>query len=158
MEHQASPFSMAELNFLLQSDHLDLYEPRGLVTLAMVLLATTLNVRIGKEMRAIKFCDFKHVFNPDGTLAYLVYSPDTTKKDQGDHPTTTHLTFKRPLALRVGDGNTKYDVANVLAHLRYHVELLGLPGDTDSQKLFWEMKNLTPKPGESFFLPRVNIS
>ena len=33
---------MADMNLLLQSDHLDLYEPRGLVTLAMVLIATTM--------------------------------------------------------------------------------------------------------------------
>ena len=85
---------MAELNLIIQSDHLDLYEPRGLVTLAMVLIATTLNVRIGKEMRAIKFCDFKYVYNADGSLAYLVYAPDTSKKDKGDVKTAKHLVFK----------------------------------------------------------------
>ena len=149
---------MAELNFILQSDHLDLYEPRGLVTLALTLIATTMNVRIGKEMRDIKFCDFTYVYNPDKTLAYIVYSPDRTKKDQGDHTTTkAALAFKRPIALRVGDGNNKFDLANVLAHLRHHVELLGLPADIDSLELFWEMKNLLPKQGESFFYPRVNI-
>ena len=26
--------------------------------------------------------------------------------------------YKRPMALRVGDGNNKYDLANVLAHVR----------------------------------------
>ena len=149
---------MGELNLIIQSDHLDLYEPRGLVTLAMVLIATTLNVRIGKEMRAIKFCDFKYVYNADGSLAYLVYAPDTSKKDKGDVKTAKHLVFKRPIALRVGDGNNKYDLANVLAHLRHHVDLLDLPADTDSLELFWEMKNLLPKPGESFFMPRVNIT
>ena len=148
---------MAELNLLLQSDHLDLYEPRGLVTLALVLIATTLNVRIGKEMRAIKFGDFKYVYNPDKSLAYIVYSPETTKKDQGERAASKHLVFKHPIALRIGDGNTKYDLANVLAHLRHHVELMDLPAETDSLELFWEMKNLLPKQGESFFMPRVII-
>lgn len=32
--------------------------------------------------------------------------------------------FKRPLAVKVGDGNNKYCLANVLAHLKYHVALL----------------------------------
>ena len=149
---------MAEMNLLLQSDHLDLYEPRGLVTLAMVLIATTMNVRIGREMRKIKFCDFAYIYNPNGTLAYIRYSPDTTKKDQEDRITTwASNAFKRPLALCVGDENTNYDLANVLSHLRHHIELLGIPADIESLTLFWEMKNLLPKLGESFFKPRVII-
>ena len=155
---QATPFSMAEMNLMLQSGHLDLYEPRGLITLAMVLIATTLNVRIVGEMRAIKFCDFSYVYNPDGTLAYLMYAPDTTKKDKGDRTTTAAAkAFKRPLALRVGDGNNKYDLANILSHLRHHIDMLNMPEETDTLTLFWEMKNKMQKIGESFYLPRVNI-
>ena len=122
----------------------------------MVLLATTMNIRIGIEMRGIKFGDFSYVFNPDKTFAYIMYCPDRTKKDQGDYTTTKAArAFKRPIALRVGDGNNKYDLANVLAHLRHHVELLDLPGDIDSLNLFWECKNRLPQQGQSFFLPRV---
>ena len=65
--------------------------------------------------------------------------------------------YKRPLALRVGDGNNKYDLANVLAHLRYHVELLQLEDNIEDCTLFWEMRNKLPEHGESFFLPRVYI-
>ena len=149
---------MVELNYLLQSSHLDLFEPRGLVTLALVLIVTTMNVMVCREMRNIKFADFAYVYNPDGTLAYIMYSPDTTKKDQGDRTTTMGAkAYKRPLALRVGDGNTKYDLANVLAYIRYHVELLNMDVDTDTLGLFWEMKNKLPRKGESFFFPRVNI-
>ena len=107
-------------------------------------------------MRGIKFGDFAYVYNPDKTFAYLVYAPDKTKKDQGDHTTTkAALAFKRPIALRVGDGNNKYDLANVLAHLRHHVDLLNFAADTDSLELFWTCKNKFPKQGESFFFPRV---
>lgn len=83
LEHQATPFSIAEMNYLIQSDFLDVHEPRGLVTLLLVLLATTLNVRIGEETRNMKLRDFKYVYNNDGTLAYVLYLPDTAKKDQG---------------------------------------------------------------------------
>lgn len=74
---------MAELNLLLQSDHLDLFDPRGLTTLAYVLIVTTMNCRVGVEVRDMTFGDFKHVYNPDGTFAYILYSPDTTKKNKG---------------------------------------------------------------------------
>ena len=72
---------MAELN--LQSDHLDLFDPRGLTTLAYVLIVTTMNCRVGVEVRDMTFGDFKHVYNPDGSFAYILYSPDTTKKNKG---------------------------------------------------------------------------
>ena len=65
--------------------------------------------------------------------------------------------YKRPMALRVGDGNTKYDLANCLSHVKYNVELLNLPGVLDTKTLFWEMKNKLPKQGESLFLPRVSV-
>ena len=83
LAHQRAPFSIAELNLIMQSDHLDLYEPRGLVTLAMFLLATTMNIRIGREMRGIKFGDFAYVYNPDKTFAYLVYAPDKPRRIRG---------------------------------------------------------------------------
>ena len=65
--------------------------------------------------------------------------------------------YKRPMALRVGDGNTKYDLANCLSHVKYNVELLNLPGDLNTKTLFWEMKNKLSKQGESLFLPRVSF-
>ena len=67
----------------------------------METLTLTLNVRVGKEVRAIKFCkfsleifvkcsiiyacagDFQYIYNPDGTLAYVAYNPDGTKKTKG---------------------------------------------------------------------------
>ena len=72
LAHQATPFSMAELNLLLQSDHLDLFDPRGLTTLAYVLIVTTMNCRVGVEVRDMTFGDFKHVYNPDGSFAYIL--------------------------------------------------------------------------------------
>ena len=76
LAHQATPFLLAEMNLIIQSDNLDLFEPRGLVTLAMVLIITTMNVRVGEEMRAMQFCDFTHImYNGDGTFAYVTYAP-----------------------------------------------------------------------------------
>ena len=116
---------------------------RGLLTHLLCMLATTLNARIGREIRAMKlskfisfkpkplflsllYCagDFVFVYNPNGTLAYVIYYPDTAKRDQGDTTTTAGAdAFKRPIALRVGDGNNKWDLANVLAHVRLDFEI-----------------------------------
>jgi hypothetical protein len=125
-------------------------------------------------------------------MAYVVYIPRTTQKDKGglffsfktchfiafillqtgpQH--TAQMPSGAPLALKVGDGNNKYDLSYVFAHqrlgltiifmdiivtcvlFRRQVLMMGLDTDIEDTTLFWEMKNKTPKPGECFYFPRV---
>ena len=80
------------------------------------------------------------MYDPDtGEFAYLTYIPRTTKKDKGGvycncniltflylmcafildrAPTHCANAFRRPLALKVGDGKNKYDLSYVLANQR----------------------------------------
>ena len=153
LANQSVPLSRAQISYLLHSDHLCLDTPRGLVTLFYVLVTLYFLPRVGKETKGMTRGCFSKIYNPNGSVKAVVYTPKgTLKRDMGDKVGANQaMVLKRPIALPMpSEPKLSFDV--VLDVLFSHLDLLPHAGDRSTQPIFHQLVSPIPRPGSCFFL------
>eukprot|EP00092_Neocalanus_flemingeri_P039204 GFUD01042673.1.p1 GENE.GFUD01042673.1~~GFUD01042673.1.p1 ORF type:complete len:457 (+),score=91.19 GFUD01042673.1:208-1578(+) len=155
LAHQALPLSRAQVDFLLHSDILSWYSPRGLTALFYIEFALFFGPRVKTEIYNVTRGDFRRIKNKDGSVRCVVYVPQgQLKKDRGDKPGNRNSgAYKRPAALSCKT-EPKLDFSRTLGQMEEHCDQLPWEGDRSTQPLFYQLKTSLTMPGECFFLPK----
>jgi len=155
LQNQPEPLTRAQISFLLHSDQLNLFTPRGLLTTFYILFTLIFLPRVRTEVRNVTRGDFQFLRNPDGSVRAVVYCPKgQLKRDRGHvRGSNSARVFKRPIALPCpGEPKLSFDI--VLETLFAHLDMLEWSGPRSEQPLLYQMMKVTPPPGSCFFINR----
>lgn len=152
LAHQAKPLSKAQISFLLHSDCMNIYTPKGLQCRFYIMLTLFFLPRVRSEASQVQRGEFRILLNPDGTDRCVVYAPNgSLKRDTGVRAgEKSGLTFKRPAAFPCVEPSLNFCL--ILREMFWHLDQLPHEGSRETQYMFHRCVASTPEPGHAFFL------
>jgi len=155
LQNQPEALTRAMISFLLHSDQVTMFTPRGLVWNFYLLFTLIFLPRVRTEAKQVTRGDFFFLRNSDGSVRAVVYCPKgQLKRDRGHIRGDHHAkVFKRPIALPCpGEPKLSFDI--VLETMFAHLDKLPWNGPRSEQPMFYQVVQQIPKPGSCFFLNR----